>query len=44
MVLKDGYIVEQGRADDLFFRAQHPYTRAIVGETLKIMGEGVHDA
>ena len=39
MVLKDGCIVEQGRSDDLFFRAQHPYTRAIVGETLKIMGE-----
>lgn len=44
MVLKDGYIVEQGRADDLFFHAQHPYTRAIVGETLKIMGEGAHDS
>ena len=38
MVLKDGFIVEQGEADDLYFRAQHPYTRQIVGETLKIMG------
>ena len=41
MVLKDGFIVEQGLADDLFFRAQHPYTKQIVGETLKIMGKGV---
>ncbi len=39
MVLKDGHIVEQGRADDLFFRAQHAYTKQIVGETLKIMGK-----
>lgn len=41
MVLKDGFIVEQGVADDLYFRAQHPYTRQIVGETLKIMGREV---
>ena len=40
MVLKDGHIVEQGRADDLFNRATHPYTKQIVGETLKIMGKG----
>lgn len=39
MVLKDGYIVEQGRARDLYFNAQHPYTRKIVLETLKIMGK-----
>ena len=39
MVLKDGRIVEQGHADDLYFRAQHPYTKQIVGETLKIMGK-----
>ena len=41
MVLKDGVIVEQGAADDLYFRAKHPYTRQIVGETLKIMGREV---
>ena len=41
MVLKDGHIVEQGRAEDLYFHAQHPYTRQIVQETLNIMGKGV---
>ena len=38
MVLKDGCIVEQGRAEDLFFSGQHPYTREIVRETLNVMG------
>ena len=39
MVLKDGRIVEQGRADDLFFSAKDAYTRKLVRETLNVMGK-----
>ena len=39
MVMKDGVIIEQGRADDLFFRARKSYTKAIVRETLNVMGK-----
>lgn len=39
MVLKDGRIVEQGKAHDLFFSAKDPYTREIVRETLDVMGK-----
>ncbi len=39
MVMKDGVIIEQGRADDLFFRARESYTKAIVRETLNVMGK-----
>ena len=38
MVLKDGHIVEQGLAHDLYFNAQAPYTKTIVKETLDVMG------
>ena len=37
--MKDGVIIEQGRADDLFFRARKSYTKAIVRETLNVMGK-----
>lgn len=40
MVFKDGRIVEQGDAHDLFFFPKHPYTREIVRETVEIMGVG----
>ena len=39
MVLKDGRIIEQGHARDLYFNAQAPYTKAIVRETLNVMGK-----
>ena len=39
MVLKDGCIVEQGLSHDLYFNAQAPYTKAIVRETLNVMGK-----
>ena len=29
-VMAEGRIVELGRSDDVYFRAQHPYTRALV--------------
>ena len=44
MVLKDGRIVEQGRAHDLYFNAHEPYTRALVRETLNVMGNRAGDA
>jgi ABC-type dipeptide/oligopeptide/nickel transport system ATPase component len=37
--MKDGEIVEQGTTEQLFHHGSHPYTRELVGETLKIMGE-----
>ena len=39
MILKDGYVVEQGLTEDLFFRGKEEYTRQLVRETVKIMGE-----
>ena len=39
MILKDGELIEQGEADDLFYRGREPYTRELVRETLKIMGK-----
>ena len=38
IVLKDGRVVEQGRAEELFFNGREPYTHQLVEETLKIMG------
>ena len=42
IIMKDGEIVEQGPAEQLFFHGSHPYTRELVGETVKIMGENEH--
>ena len=39
IIMKDGEIVEQGTTEQLFHHGSHPYTRELVGETLKIMGE-----
>ena len=39
VIVKDGEIVEQGTTEQLFHHGSHPYTRELVGETLKIMGE-----
>ena len=39
MILKDGYLVEQGLSDDLFFHGKEPYTRQLVKETVNIMGQ-----
>ena len=41
MVFKDGSIVEQGEADELLFRAKHPYTKQIIRETMAVMGAEV---
>ena len=38
MILKDGRVVEQGLTEDLFFRGKEEYTRQLVRETVKIMG------
>ena len=42
IIMKDGEIVEQGPAEQLFFHGSHPYTRELVGETVKIMGGNEH--
>lgn len=44
MVLKGGRIVEQGRANDLFFSAKDPYIRELVRETLNVMGRNSGDS
>jgi len=42
IIMKDGEIVEQDPAEQLFFHVSHPYTRELVGETVKIMGGNEH--
>ena len=39
MVFENGRVVEQGEADDVFFRGKADYTRQLVQGTLSIMGE-----
>ena len=39
MVFENGRIVEQGEADDVFFRGRADYTKQLVRGTLSIMGE-----
>lgn len=39
IIMKDGHIVEQGKTQELFFSGKEAYTRKLVSETLKIMGE-----
>ena len=38
MILKDGFLVEKGLSDDLFFNGKEEYTRQLVRETVNIMG------
>ncbi len=39
IIMKDGCIVEQGETDELFYHGKEEYTRQLVAETMKIMGE-----
>jgi ABC-type dipeptide/oligopeptide/nickel transport system ATPase component len=39
IIMKDGQIVEQGETKDVFFDPQEEYTRKLINETVKIMGE-----
>ena len=39
IIMKDGSIVEQGETEELFYHGKEPYTRQLVAETMKIMGE-----
>ena len=39
IIMKDGQIVEQGETKDVFFDPQEEYTRKLINETAKIMGE-----
>lgn len=39
IIMKDGSIVEQGLAEELFYCGKDAYTRKLVEETLNIMGE-----
>ena len=39
MILKNGRMVEQGTTDQLFYHGKEEYTRELVRETLKIMGD-----
>jgi microcin C transport system ATP-binding protein len=36
IVLKDGKVMEQGRADQIFDRPQHPYTRALMAAAFEL--------
>ena len=36
IVMKDGVVVEQGRADDVFDRPSSPYTKALMGAALDL--------
>jgi microcin C transport system ATP-binding protein len=36
VVMKDGHIVEQGPADEIFDRPREPYTRALMAAALEI--------
>jgi ABC-type dipeptide/oligopeptide/nickel transport system ATPase component len=39
IIMKDGSIVEQGTTEELFYHGKEEYTRQLVRETMKIMGE-----
>ncbi len=39
LIMKDGLMVEQGLTDDVFYHPQEAYTRELVSETMKIMGD-----
>jgi microcin C transport system ATP-binding protein len=36
IVLKDGKVMEQGRADQIFDQPQHPYTRALMAAAFQL--------
>jgi len=36
MVMKDGFVVDQGTADEIFNRPSHPYTRELLGAVPKL--------
>ena len=38
MILRYGYIVEQGESENVFSHPQHSYTQELISETRKIMG------
>jgi peptide/nickel transport system ATP-binding protein len=38
--MRFGQIVEHGTVDDIFYNAQHPYTRRLLASTLKLEGSG----
>lgn len=38
IIMKDGYMIEQGTTDEVFFNGKEDYTRQLVRETMKIMG------